>query len=41
MYYLATQRPLESFVGVLMMSAGLALYYLSRTRIAAELATPT
>jgi APA family basic amino acid/polyamine antiporter len=41
MYYLATQRPLESFIGVLMMSAGLALYYLSRARIVAGLATPT
>jgi APA family basic amino acid/polyamine antiporter len=41
MYYLATQRPLESFIGVLIMSAGLALYYLSRARIVAGLATPT
>jgi APA family basic amino acid/polyamine antiporter len=41
MYYLATQRPLESFIGVLMMTAGLALYYLSRARFVAGLATPT
>jgi APA family basic amino acid/polyamine antiporter len=40
MYYLVTQRPLQSFVGVLMMASGLAVYYLSRTRTAPGLATP-
>jgi APA family basic amino acid/polyamine antiporter len=32
MYYLTTQRPLQSFVGMLMMASGLAVYYLSRNR---------
>jgi APA family basic amino acid/polyamine antiporter len=41
MYYLMTQRPLQSFIGVLMMASGLAVYYLSRTRTAPNLATPT
>ncbi len=40
MYYLVTQRPLQSFVGVLMMASGLAVYYLSRARTAPGLATP-
>ena len=39
MYYLVTQRPVQCFIGVLMMASGLAVYYLSRPRIA--LATPT
>jgi basic amino acid/polyamine antiporter, APA family len=41
MYYLVTQRPVQSFIGVLMMASGLAVYYLSRTRVAPGLATPT
>jgi APA family basic amino acid/polyamine antiporter len=41
MYYLVTQRPVQSFIGVLIMASGLAVYYLSRTRIAPGLATPT
>jgi APA family basic amino acid/polyamine antiporter len=41
MYYLVTQRPVQSFIGVLMMASGLAVYYLSRPRIAPGLATPT
>jgi APA family basic amino acid/polyamine antiporter len=41
MYYLITQRPLQSFIGVLMMASGLAVYYLSRPRIVPGLATPT
>jgi APA family basic amino acid/polyamine antiporter len=41
MYYLMTQRPVQSFIGVLMMASGLAVYYLSRTRIAPDLVTPT
>jgi basic amino acid/polyamine antiporter, APA family len=41
MYYLVTQRPVQSFIGVLMMASGLAVYYLSRTRIALGPATPT
>jgi APA family basic amino acid/polyamine antiporter len=41
MYYLVTQRPLQSFIGVLMMASGLAVYYLSRTRIVLGLARPT
>ena len=40
MYYLVTQRPVQSFIGVLMMASGLAVYYLSRTRIVPGLATP-
>ena len=41
MYYLMTQRPVQSFIGVLMMASGLAVYYLSRTRTAPDLVTPT
>ena len=41
MYYLVTRRPLESFIGLLMMGCGLAVYYLSRIRILSNLATPT
>ena len=41
MYYLITQRPVQSLIGVLMMASGLAVYYLSRTRVAPGLATPT
>jgi basic amino acid/polyamine antiporter, APA family len=41
MYYLVTQRPVQSFIGVLMMASGLAVYYLSRSRINPGLATPT
>jgi len=41
MYYLVTQRPVQSFIGVLIMASGLAVYYLSRTRSAPGLATPT
>jgi APA family basic amino acid/polyamine antiporter len=41
MYYLVTQRPVQSFIGVLMMASGLAVYYLSRTRSAPGVATPT
>jgi basic amino acid/polyamine antiporter, APA family len=41
MYYLVTQRPLQSFIGMLMMASGLAVYFLSRTRIGVRLATPT
>jgi basic amino acid/polyamine antiporter, APA family len=41
MYYLVTQRPVQSFIGVLMMASGLAVYYLSRSRIHPGLATPT
>jgi APA family basic amino acid/polyamine antiporter len=40
MYYLLTQRPVQSLIGVLMMASGLALYYLSRTRMF-RVATPT
>jgi APA family basic amino acid/polyamine antiporter len=40
MYYLLTERPLQSFIGVLMMASGLALYFLSQTR-AFRTATPT
>jgi APA family basic amino acid/polyamine antiporter len=40
MYYLLTQRPMQSFIGVLMMASGLALYYLSQTRMF-RVATPT
>src|SRR5207253_10256125 len=29
MYYLVTQRPMQSFIGVLMMASGLAVYYVS------------
>ena len=41
MYYLLTQRPVQSFIGVLMMASGLAVYYLSRTRTAPDFVTPT
>jgi basic amino acid/polyamine antiporter, APA family len=41
MYYLVSERPLQSLIGVLMMAAGLALYFLSRTRAVPGLATPT
>ena len=41
MYYLVTQRPMQSFIGVLMMASGLAVYYLSRSRNAPGAATPT
>jgi APA family basic amino acid/polyamine antiporter len=41
MYYLVTQRPVQSFIGVLIMASGLAVYCLSRTRIALRPATPT
>jgi basic amino acid/polyamine antiporter, APA family len=41
MYYLVTQRPVQSFIGVLMMASGLAVYYLSRSRMNPGLATPT
>jgi APA family basic amino acid/polyamine antiporter len=41
MYYLVTQRPVQSFIGVLMMVSGLVVYYLSSRRIAPGLATPT
>jgi APA family basic amino acid/polyamine antiporter len=39
MYYLVTQRPLQAFIGMLIMASGLAVYYLSRTR--AFLGLPT
>lgn len=32
MYYLVTQRPLQSLIGMLIMASGLAVYYLSRSR---------
>ena len=38
MYYLVTERPLQSFIGLLMMASGLAVYYLSRAWIAPDLA---
>src|SRR5262245_6036152 len=41
MYYLISERPVQSLIGVLMMAAGLALYFLSRTRAVPGLATPT
>src|ERR1700730_1708807 len=41
MYYLVTQRPLQSLIGVLMMASGLAVYYLSPTRIVPGRATRT
>jgi APA family basic amino acid/polyamine antiporter len=40
MYYLITERPLQSLIGVLMMASGVALYYLSQTRLF-RVATPT
>jgi APA family basic amino acid/polyamine antiporter len=40
MYYLISARPLQSFIGVLMMASGLALYFLSRARVF-RVATPT
>jgi len=40
MYYLLTQRPVQSAIGVAMMALGVAIYYLSRTRLF-RVATPT
>jgi APA family basic amino acid/polyamine antiporter len=40
MYYLISERPVQSLIGVLMMASGLALYFLSRTRVF-RVATPT
>ncbi len=40
MYYLVTQRPVQSFVSVVIMGAGFALYYLSRPRVVPGLVTP-
>jgi APA family basic amino acid/polyamine antiporter len=40
MYYLVSERPVQSLIGVLMMASGLALYYLTRTRVF-RVATPT
>jgi APA family basic amino acid/polyamine antiporter len=40
MYYLLTQRPLQSFIGILMMTSGVALYYFSRKRTVSGLVTP-
>jgi APA family basic amino acid/polyamine antiporter len=40
MYYLLRERPVQSLIGVLMMASGLALYYLSQTRMF-RVATPT
>jgi APA family basic amino acid/polyamine antiporter len=39
MYYLITQRPLQCFIGVLMMISGLLVYYFSRSRVGLGLAT--
>jgi len=40
MYYLLRERPMQSLIGVLMMASGLALYYLSQSRMF-RAATPT
>ena len=40
MYYLISERPMQSLIGVLMMASGLALYFLSQTRMF-RVATPT
>jgi basic amino acid/polyamine antiporter, APA family len=40
MYYLISERPVQSLIGVLMMASGVALYYLSQTRLF-RVATPT
>jgi APA family basic amino acid/polyamine antiporter len=40
MYYLVTQRPLQSFIGMGIMASGLAVYYLSRTRAFVGHSTP-
>jgi APA family basic amino acid/polyamine antiporter len=40
MYYLISERPIQSLIGVLMMASGLALYFLSRARVF-RVATPT
>ena len=40
MYYLISERPVQSLIGVLMMASGLALYFLSQTRMF-RVATPT
>jgi hypothetical protein len=41
MYYLVSERPMQSLIGVLMMASGPAIRYLSRTRIGPGLATRT
>ena len=41
MYYLITERPLQSFIGMLMMGSGLAVYYFSRSRPVPDPATST
>jgi APA family basic amino acid/polyamine antiporter len=41
MYYLITERPLQSFIGMLMMGSGLVVYYFSRSRTAPDPATST
>jgi APA family basic amino acid/polyamine antiporter len=41
MYYLIIERPLQSFIGMLMMGSGLAVYYFSRPRTAPDPATST
>jgi basic amino acid/polyamine antiporter, APA family len=40
MYYLVTQRPVQSLIGVLMMASGLGIYYLSRTRVVPGVTAP-
>jgi APA family basic amino acid/polyamine antiporter len=40
MYYLITQRPVQSFIGLLMMASGLAVYWISRTRLVPGSANP-
>ncbi|MEZ5788758.1 MAG: amino acid permease [Xanthobacteraceae bacterium] len=40
MYYLITERPLQSFIGMLIMASGLAVYYVSQTRAFLGLPTP-
>src|SRR5436853_4055924 len=39
MYYLITERPVQSLMGVLIMASGLAVYFLSRPRVVPGLAT--
>jgi basic amino acid/polyamine antiporter, APA family len=41
MYYLVTERPLQSFIGLLMMASGLGVYYLSQTFAVSGLARST
>jgi basic amino acid/polyamine antiporter, APA family len=41
MYYLVTQRPLQSFIGMVMMLSGVSIYYFSQSRTVPRIAKST